>query len=337
MLSKQDVILIAVSNAQVGAQLEMKLRAALFQAEHVPDGSTVRTRIAEGNISLVALDEDLPDAHGIDLAAEITQQRPELPIILFGAQDSPELLKRALRSGVVDFLTPPLKAEEVLRAVRAALDFARRREETILAESPQQPLELQKRVDELETLTRLENARLYAEMMNEYNQLETILAEIQDGVIVVDQDFRLVMVNRTAREAFHLDPEIAVKGRPFRDVFSQPELVDLIIRSEASLTNRTEISLDDSRSFAVDAIPIQGVGRALFLYDITTLKKIGQIKTDFLHSISHDLRSPLTAILGYVELIDRAGPVTDLQRDFIRRVQGSVHNITRLINLTMSH
>lgn len=49
-----------------------------------------------------------------------------------------------------------------------------------------------------------------------------------------------------------------------------------------------------------------------------------------MHSISHDLRSPLTAILGYVELIDRAGH--GLQRDFIRHVQGSVHNITRLIN-----
>lgn len=121
---------------------------------------------------------------------------------------------------------------------------------------------LQIQVDELETLTRLENARLYAEVLNEYNQLETILAEIQDGVIIVDQDFHLVMVNRTAREAFHLDSEMALKGRSFRDAFSQPELADLVTWSEDSLTNRTEISMDDSRSFAVDAIPIQGVGRA---------------------------------------------------------------------------
>lgn len=121
MPSKQDVILIVVSNAQVGAQLANAPFAAHLQAKHVPDGSTARTRIAEGFISLVALDEDLPDAQGIDLAAEMIQQRPELPTILFGAQDSPELLKRALRNGVVGYLTLPLKPEEVLRAVRAVL------------------------------------------------------------------------------------------------------------------------------------------------------------------------------------------------------------------------
>jgi two-component system NtrC family sensor kinase len=49
-------------------------------------------------------------------------------------------------------------------------------------------------------------------------------------------------------------------------------------------------------------------------------------------TVSHDLRSPLTAILGYVELIERAGAVNDLQRDFIKRVQISVHNITRLVD-----
>ncbi len=51
-----------------------------------------------------------------------------------------------------------------------------------------------------------------------------------------------------------------------------------------------------------------------------------------MNTISHDLRSPLTAILGYVELIERVGEVTAQQKEFIRRVQLSVHNITALIN-----
>ena len=68
------------------------------------------------------------------------------------------------------------------------------------------------------------------------------------------------------------------------------------------------------------------------MHDITNLKKLDRIKSDFVSTVSHDLRSPLTAILGYVELIERAGPVNKLQRDFVHRVQTSVHNITHLVD-----
>ena len=68
------------------------------------------------------------------------------------------------------------------------------------------------------------------------------------------------------------------------------------------------------------------------MQDITHLKELDRIKSDFVNTVSHDLRSPLTAILGYVELIDRVGPVNDQQKEFIRRVQLSVHSITTLIN-----
>ena len=73
--------------------------------------------------------------------------------------------------------------------------------------------------------------------------------------------------------------------------------------------------------------------------DITTIKQfenevISKNKEleNYLYIASHDLRSPLTAILGYVELVERVGPVTDTQREYIRRVQSSVHNITGLVD-----
>jgi two-component system NtrC family sensor kinase len=90
--------------------------------------------------------------------------------------------------------------------------------------------------------------------------------------------------------------------------------------------------LDDGRVFNAQVTPIPEVGLVVTMQDITHLKELDRIKSDFVSTVSHDLRSPLTAILGYVELIDRAGPVTEQQREFIRRVQFSVGNITALIN-----
>lgn len=67
------------------------------------------------------------------------------------------------------------------------------------------------------------------------------------------------------------------------------------------------------------------------MQDITHLKQLDKIKSDFVTAVSHDLRSPLTAILGYVELVGRVGPVNDQQKEFIHRVVLSVQAITSLI------
>ncbi len=96
--------------------------------------------------------------------------------------------------------------------------------------------------------------------------------------------------------------------------------------------NQCEIELDDGRVFSAQLTPIADVGIAITFHDITYHKKLDRLKSDFVSTISHDLRSPLTAILGYIELLDRAGPINDLQRDFIHRVQTSVHSITSLVN-----
>ena len=90
--------------------------------------------------------------------------------------------------------------------------------------------------------------------------------------------------------------------------------------------------MDDGRVFYAQLTTIQGIGSVITLQDITNLKELDRIKTDFVNTVSHDLRSPLTAILGYVELIERVGPINDQQKEFIHRVQISVHNITSLIN-----
>ncbi|MBK9053155.1 MAG: HAMP domain-containing histidine kinase [Chloroflexi bacterium] len=61
-------------------------------------------------------------------------------------------------------------------------------------------------------------------------------------------------------------------------------------------------------------------------------KELDRLKSDFVSIVSHDLRSPLTAILGYVELLERVGPLNEAQTSFVGRVKQSVDNITNLIS-----
>jgi len=172
----------------------------------------------------------------------------------------------------------------------------------------------------------LENARLYASIHTECNKLETILNRIEDGVLVVDPDMQLMLVNHAAQSILDIENEDFL-GRKLQDVINQPDIQELFERS-----GKGEVSLDNGQIFSACLSPVPDVGLAMTLHDITTLKKLDRIKSDFVSTVSHDLRSPLTAILGYVDLIERAGPVNDLQKDFIRRVITSVHNITGLVD-----
>jgi two-component system NtrC family sensor kinase len=150
-------------------------------------------------------------------------------------------------------------------------------------------------------------------------------------VIIVDQDKRLILMNRKACEAFGVqDNNLA--GKRVREVIQHPELLEVLREKDDSSPSRVEVALEDGRVFNSQLTSIPEIGLVVTMQDITHLKELDRIKSDFVNTVSHDLRSPLTAILGYVELIDRVGPVNEQQKEFIRRVQISVHNITALIN-----
>lgn len=176
----------------------------------------------------------------------------------------------------------------------------------------------------------IENAQLFAATEAERNKLGAILRQTEDLVIVVDPEKRVVLVNKAAQAAFQMSDQFI--GKPIKEAMNYPDLVQLFDTSSRSEpTHRSEIVLEDGHVFNAHVTVIQGVGQAAVLRDITHLKELDRIKSEFVSVVSHDLRSPLTAILGYVELLSRAGPVNEMQEEFIRRVQRSVHSITTLI------
>ena len=174
------------------------------------------------------------------------------------------------------------------------------------------------------------NALLFARTNSERQKLDTILQKTTEGVIVINDDARIVLINAAARAAFNL-PETNWVGKALGDVIAHPDLRDLFARSLATQDRRAEIALENNRILNAHLTPIEGIGRAVVMQDITHLKQLDRIKSEFVSTVSHDLRSPLTAILGYVELIGRVGPVTEQQNEFIRRVRLSVDAITSLI------
>jgi two-component system, OmpR family, phosphate regulon sensor histidine kinase PhoR len=177
----------------------------------------------------------------------------------------------------------------------------------------------------------IHNADLYSQTDSDRNQLSTILRQTDDPVLVVDLQGRLQLVNEAARLALEL-PRGELLQQPLQALTGNEDLLTFLKRPDGFRFNHYgEIAVNDGRIFNVNVTLIEGIGRSIVMRDITQLKELDQLKSEFVSVVSHDLRSPLTAILGYVQLLERAGPLNEAQKEFVTRVQQNVSNITSLI------
>jgi two-component system NtrC family sensor kinase len=177
----------------------------------------------------------------------------------------------------------------------------------------------------------IQNAQLYDLAEQERAKYETIITSIQDGVILLDQENRILLINPAAVRAFGLGLG-ELTGKHVSEAITNHDFMLLLESLTDNPLKFHEISFEDGRIFNAQYTPIPVIGSVITLVEITHLKMLDRLKSDFIHTISHDLRSPLTAIMGYVELLERVGPLNDQQRSFIKHVQNSAQNITDLVN-----
>jgi two-component system NtrC family sensor kinase len=177
----------------------------------------------------------------------------------------------------------------------------------------------------------LENARLYEDAEAERLKLETVLQETGDGIVVLDQTERVLLANPPSAAALDLPPDTV--GRPAEELFQHPVLQELlrsVARTRQSV--RSEIAVSSGQTFHAHLSPVEGVGYVLLLQDVTHFKELDRIKSEFVSTVSHDLRTPLTTIQGYISLLDRVGPLNEQQVEFVDRIRTSVADITDLIS-----
>ena len=164
---------------------------------------------------------------------------------------------------------------------------------------------------------------------------EAILAGMVEGVLIVDRQGHVQLVNRAAQEMLRVAEQAT--GRPYVEVIRHPDIAALIgasLRREPVQSRELTLSRDASRTFVARAAAVASSGdggAVLVLHDITDLRKAGQIRQDFVANVSHELRTPLTAIRGYVEaLIDEPSLGADA-RGFLDIIGRHTARMERLV------
>jgi PAS domain S-box-containing protein len=179
------------------------------------------------------------------------------------------------------------------------------------------------------------NARLFFRAQVEQSRLSSILETTPDGVILLDGRGQVLLANPAA-EAILTTSAAEATGRAAREAISSPALLELLERSgEAGGTG--EVTMLDGRVLFASVIagPEGGglaSGRICVLRDISHYKKLDMLKSEFVSTVSHDLRTPLTLMRGYGTMMSMVGSLNDQQKDFARKILDSVEQMGQLVD-----
>lgn len=467
-----DLILLAMEETPTLGLLERALRAGGYGVAVAKDPASLQKVLFETIPTLVVITETLGGKKGMDLAANVLERFPTMPVIFFANTDNPALVKQALKMGLSDYLHPPLKIDDIVNSIKRSQKRAQQTGDWVRREVRRTTASLEQRVDEMDTLVKLgrsitstldldsvltsvvtaaveltnaeeghlllvdektnelymragrnfeesfartfrlpvkdsiagqvihtglpvsfsedapsklktaylvysliyvplrandrvigvlgvdnrqskrpfsqhhellmtvlaeyatiaiQNAQLYHESENERIKLDATIKNIQDGVILLDKENKIILLNPAVSKIFGLGLG-DLTGQSVLEAITHHDFVTLLNSISDNPLKFHEIIFEDGRVFNSQYTPIPEIGVVITLEDITHLKMLDRLKSDFIHTISHDLRSPLTAIMGYVELLERVGPLTDQQKQFVKHVQNSAQNITMLVN-----
>jgi len=178
----------------------------------------------------------------------------------------------------------------------------------------------------------IHNAQTLKRSMLARDKLFQIFNQMRDPVLVLDPEGLLLMSNAAAREFLDLAQASVPMGMALSELTSNRSLLELLDYPTSTRSAQDEVTTDDGRTFKAHMSLVDSVGWVVVMQDISDLKELDRVKSDFVTSISHDLRSPLTAILSYVELMSRAGNLNEQQSLFTAQVKESVSAITTLLN-----
>jgi two-component system phosphate regulon sensor histidine kinase PhoR len=165
------------------------------------------------------------------------------------------------------------------------------------------------------------------------DRLETVLAATLEGVIALDRDGQVALMNQAAQRLLAITPESAV-GRPLQETCSNPSLVDLAREAvEANELKKSELK-EGGKLLEVYATPLKGrTGVVLVVHDVTEVRRLEVVRRDFVANVSHELKTPLTSIRAYLETLLEGGAILEPENNvrFLKKIETHVGRLTALI------
>ena len=180
------------------------------------------------------------------------------------------------------------------------------------------------------------------EVTRQKKQIETILRHMNDGIIAANLDGKIIHVNPAARELLNIKEYV----KTFDEVF-KPINVDINLEKIIYLENWTssekKITIDEDKTVNLFFAPYKNEnerpdGVIVVIQDITEHEKLNTMRKQFVADVSHELKTPITSILGYAETITESELDEETNKRFLGRISQEAERMSNLVSdlLTLS-
>lgn len=311
-------ILIVDDEPDIALILKLHLEDQGYETVRARDGVEALDLLEGERFDLMLLDIKMPRMDGIQVLQKMADMRPELPVIMMTAHGSEKIAVEAMKKGAVDYIAKPFSVDELLKKVERSLQFSR---------------------------ARSENMQLQREIEEERNKMEAILQGMADLLVAVDSSGAIISLNRKAEEVLHISREKAL-GKQIGEVLKadvSPEQLPCMVtlRTGAPCLD-TEYSIISRRrkipvlASATPLITASGalLGSVEIIRDISALKVLEQEREDFVSMLTHDLKTPITAVVGSIDLVrdGHLGQINGEQRSYLDSAVESCKEMVDMIN-----
>lgn len=178
----------------------------------------------------------------------------------------------------------------------------------------------------------IHNAYLFERADQDRKKLARLISNLKEPIILLDGSDRILLLNPVAYKLLGTSEE-RIRNQPRANTIIQDQAILAYLSKSAEMPLwEEEYNSADGRVYRMQITGIERIGRALIFQDITEMRAIEQLKDEYLAGFSHELRSSLTAILSYTDLMAGAGAMNDQQYQFKDQVKESVALIITYLN-----
>ena len=181
--------------------------------------------------------------------------------------------------------------------------------------------------------------RQMAQIHENESRLKNVLDNMISGVIMIDRDGNIVLVNRMAEVQLGVTAQ-EMLGRSYKSVLAQQDLIKLIqggLDARRTLRDEIVVYYPEERILDIHMVPVVGVaeegsGMIVAMHDITAIRRLERMRSDFVANVSHEIKTPIAAVKGFAETL-LGGAVEDPEtaKSFLQIIYDESDRLDRLI------
>lgn len=180
----------------------------------------------------------------------------------------------------------------------------------------------------------LESARLYESTAQERRLLLGVLNGSRDAILVVAPTGVVLLANPALGKMVQVDAA-GMMGRPYAQVITHAGLRQLLAGDDGEAM--VEINLPEGRVAQANRMELfapsgEKIGKAVVLRDVTPLRNLERMKSEFVQTVSHDLKNPISSVVLATELLLRAGKLNELQQEMAQRILDTAYYMDALVS-----